>query len=262
MPYDARHVQAQLDAIREAAPSIVQVRVDRCPPLDDVPMFECTLFRGTNRVMVRLLFAGGPPEVKAVSNLQQFLSISKERIDGVISAARSLAEANHVGTWMLDTNVANAPSISATGARGKPFDEREPADQFLADVVADLRESLPGVGFVRADARTEGSGNGHTRRRVALRFFSSDAVEVAAIDTAHLSTMLQTLLLGQPAEHRVRNQGRARMMAEQLGTPVGALPQVFHDLSLLAVGLGFGRIDLNSADATARFWADAARAAA
>lgn len=248
MPYALAHVERILSDMRRLAPALSMVRTDQLPASMAQPERREVVFDKAPRRDTVALSDSASRRDGAIARLATFFGLTKGESAELYGLAEQLHALNPVGSWCLTPSaIPHARRLDATASGAHPL---------VADVIADLREALPTVTGIQVVSALQNLPQGHARRRVLVRFRADGRQELAALDTAHFSAHLNSLLLGGD-EHAARNTHRAGVWAAQLGIPLLDLPAVLHDVALLSVSLPTTEIVLGppsfaAGDASAR----------
>jgi len=246
MPYAISHIESILTHMRRLAPSLRFVRTDlrldvRPAPRIGVVAHRSVAFDKSPRRETVVLTDGvsrGAYRIASITRLAMFFGITSEEASEIYLLAEQLHTINPVGSWCLSPTATPNPSRLSSGVAN--------AHPFVDDVLSDVRDALPSIVAIQVVSSVQNLPQGHTRRRVHLRFRKDSHQEVAAVDTAHFSATLSSLLVGTD-DHAEHNIKRATHWAEQLSIPLADLPSVLHDLGLLSVSLSSTEIILDHA---------------
>lgn len=248
MPYAIAHLERILSDMRRLAPALSMVRTDHLPATSTQPERCEVVFDKAPRRDTVILSSSESRRAGAIARLATFFGLTPIQAAEMYALGEQLHTLNPVGSWCL------TPSAIPGACRVE--DGPTASHPLIGDVLADLREALPSVTAIQVVSALQNLPQGHARRRVLVRFRAAARQELAALDTAHFSAHLNSLLLGVD-EHAARNTHRGRIWAGQLGIALLDLPAILHDVSLLAVSLPATEIVLGppaapSADARAR----------
>lgn len=245
MSYPIAQIESLFSSMRRLAPALAFVRTDFRPAQGGYTERREVLLDKSPRRDTVVLSNGASHRTGSIARLATFFGVTRDEASELYGLVEQLHATNPVGSWCLAPSaIANATRLSSSTASSHAF---------LDDVLADLREALPTIASIQVVSSLQNLPQGHTRRRVLVRFRIDARHEAAAIDTAHFSAHLSSLLVGAD-DHAQRNVQRAQHWADQLGISVLDLPSVLHDLGLVAVSLPTTEILLNGSaePATAR----------
>jgi hypothetical protein len=238
MTYATAHIENLFSQMRHLAPALSVVRTDYSPARDGFgDLREVTFDKAPRRDTIRLT-KSPTGRAGAIARIATFFGLAADQALQLYELAEQLHATNPVGSWCL------APSALPQALRlglDKPN-----AHTYIDDVVADVSEVLPAIQSIQVVSSMQPLPQGHTRRRVFLRFRAEGRKEAAALDTAHFAAHLDSLLVGANS-HSDRNNQRAQAWADQLGIAFEDLPSLLHDLSLLCVSLPSTEIQLRTA---------------
>jgi len=236
MAYSIPQLEDLFSELRKLAPAVSFVRTETRTFPDGATRREAVLDKAPRRDTI-VLSEIDVQYRSAISRLATFLGLSRSDAERAYRLLDALHALNPVGAWCLE------PTPLESGVHLS--DGSSTPHRFLDEVIADLAELLPGVESIVPVSHVVKTSQGFTRRRVCLRFRADARHELAALDTAHFSVHLTSLLIGE-GEHTERNRQRAEVWAHQLGIDIEDMPSLLHDLSLVFVALPTTELKLSS----------------
>lgn len=238
MTYTIAHFENLFSQIRRLAPALSIIRTDFSPAHDGLgELREVTFDKAPKRDTIRL-GRSGTARAGSIARLGTFFGLAPEQASDLYELAEQLHASNPVGSWCLAPSSLPTPIRLVAGTKN--------AHAFVDQVIEDVSEILPTIQSIQVVSAIQPLAQGHARRRVFVRFRAAGQREVAAIDTAHFSAHLDSLLVGANS-HAVRNTARAQIWAKQLAVDIEDLPSLLHDLNLLCVALPTIEIQLRPA---------------
>lgn len=212
-------LRQELTRIATAAPAIAIVRTDAKREPDRPRILQMAqIFKSTRRQNVNITPPHDGVNEGAQRAIATFLGVSLEVAAEIYLALARLSQINPHGAWCLQPSNLTQPTAL------KPA-----TDGFRRVLIDSLSDSLPGIGRIETDFYIQGMAEGHTRRRTFIRFHDRAGQEVAALDTSHFATHLESLVVGGD-KHAPVNVARAHHWAGQLGAAQEDMPFILHHL--------------------------------
>lgn len=234
--YSVDAVRQSLRAIRAVLPAAAGASIDVIGSANDraFPALSIENRRGNYH---RLDLTGHPLVAeRSIDRFARSLSLPIEAARQIHEAGRSLQSLNRRGSWCVEPITQQAPVTRFTP---HDFAGQLPSEvPYLERSFHQLRRLIPGVRRILAEEFLVNGSDGRLRRRVWLRFLTSDGDEVMAIDTATIATHWRDGLVRKEHAHLEANLNRLAAWAQQLDVDQKDVPEIIHLSGMFTAGLG------------------------